>query len=47
MEAERLLYLFREFLWIEEESAVEGYIDDVLLQAGATEDEIKFIKGEM
>lgn len=48
MDYDRLLYLFREFLFILEEKLPESTISAVLEgYCGMTEDEFKYLKGEV
>lgn len=47
MDFDRLLFLFREYLFMDSECASEEYVDEELMFCGATEDEIKFLKGEI
>ena len=45
---DRLLYLFREYLFIMEEAFSSVYVDAMLRYVcGASEEEVKFLKGEV
>ena len=48
MDYERLLYLFREYLFNDEEASSKVYVDAMLRYVcGASEDEVKYLKGEV
>ena len=47
MDADRILYLFREYLWMDEAGTDSLEVEWKLQNCGASIDEIRFLRGEI
>lgn len=47
MDAERILYLFREYLWMDEAGTDSLEVEWKLQDCGASIEEIQFLRGEI
>lgn len=47
MDADRILYLFREYLWMDEEDMSGQDVEWKLQDCGASIEEIRFLRGEI